>query len=254
MKTKSLLKFFDLSLKEFETYRLLLDSIPRSVAEISVKLDIPRATVYDLIENLEKLDLIYKVKFDNKSKYLSRDPLYLQNLIATKNAKLIADRNELDEASEGLNTLIRQLGESGKSYFQSGMKVLTDKKSVANIYDEVTRAKEVRSFLNSEDMLSIFPENVEKFSDAVKAGTKSWAIFIDNKSSREIIKKHKKEKFYFYKFFPKGFEYKAMDYLIFSDKVVIVERTVDPIAYVIENALLYNNSKALFDLIWELLP
>lgn len=254
MKTKDLLKFFDITLNEFEIYRLLLEGTPKTIAEISSTINIPRPSIYNIIDSLTKKDLVHKILIGHKHKFAARDPMYLQNLIAIKNAKLIAEKSELEIASSSLSKLINQLEESEKSYFQAGMKVLTSKKAMTSVYDEITRSQEIRSFLNSDDVVNIFPENAKKFSNAVNNGSKSWAIFINNKSSRDLIKKHFNESNYYYKFFPKNFNYKSMDYLIYSGKIAIVERSVEPIAYIIENQLLYENSKALFDLIWAFLP
>ncbi len=253
MKTKDLLKFFDITLNEFEIYRLLLEGSPKTIAEISSVINIPRASVYDWIESLTDKNLVHKITVGRKRKFVARDPIYLQNLVAIKNAKLSAEQREIEIASSNLDKLINQLEENGKSYFQAGMKVLTNKKAIASIYDEITKSKEIRSFLNSDDVVNIFPENAKKFSDAVNNGSKSWAIFSNNKSSHDLIKKHANEQNYYYKFFPKNFNYKSMDYLIYSGKIAIVERSLEPIAYVIENQLLYENSKALFDLIWAFL-
>jgi len=48
-----------------------------------------------------------------------------------------------------------------------------------------------------------------------------------------------------------------MDYLIYEDHIAIVnfdEKNRQPICIVIENRLVYEHAKVLFDLMWSLLP
>lgn len=254
MEVKNLLKFLNLSIKEFEVYRFLISDVPKSIFEISSGVNIPRTTLYTYIDNLISKGLVRQVKVSNKHKYLSNDPSHLKNLVAIEKAKIDVQNARLNEASSALDSLLLKIKSTEKSYFESALKVLTGNNSIAKLYDEIMEAKEVRSFLNSEDLIDIFPENAEKFSKATSEGLLSLAILTNNLKARKLIKKHSNEKNYLYKFFPKDFAYTPMDCLIFSEKVVILERTIDPVAYIVDNVLMYDISKAMFDLIWSLLP
>jgi hypothetical protein len=95
--------------------------------------------------------------------------------------------------------------------------------AVRRVYDKILKAKEIRSYAHLNKIYEYFPENVKKFAEGCKSGTKLWDFQSFDEITPKMIKDNKHQKNYFYKILPKKFMIDSMDYLVFNDSVAIID-------------------------------
>ncbi|MBI3366121.1 hypothetical protein HY041_00640, partial [Candidatus Roizmanbacteria bacterium] len=135
------------------------------------------------------------------------------------------------------------------------IKYYEGKQAVNHIYEEGLNAKEFRAYVNCHELSKVFPENENRFLEAhnKKNDMNIWEIMENSPEAREYIKKIPKKRYY-HKFIPEGMNLSIIDYIIFDGKVAIVNLEKHTTGVLISNEHYYNNAKALFEFVWQMLP
>lgn len=235
---------------ETKVYLGLLEKGASTVLELSKHVKLNRTTTHLTIETLIKKGLATHIQNGSRRQIIPEPPEKLSVLIDQ-------EKWEIKRKEDNLQDIITSIYDTvlnAKENTESQVKYYEGKRAVQNIYDDILRSSEIRAYVNSGEIIDVFPENFEKFQSVARNGrTEIWDLQEDNYLSRQFTEKVKIQNYHL-KFFPKDIKIHSMDYLIYEDKITIIRGKPTPLAIVIQNRLLYENAKVLFDLMWRLLP
>jgi HTH-type transcriptional regulator, sugar sensing transcriptional regulator len=244
------LKQLDLSDVEAKLYLTLLKTGPASVRDLAQTVDIKRTTAYFYIDQLVEKGLIMKLVKGSKKLVAANDPENLQVLVEEKLKKA-------KEVQKGFPDILKALTTSlpkENNGTEAEIKYYKGKSGVKKIYEESLGGKELRSFVNVEEVLEAFPENAQLFNNAFDKNPEMIMYEIAENSSEAKNRIETSNKNHIYKLLPKGMKLTAQDILIYENKVAIIHFRDQINAIVLHNADLYSNLKLLFDFIWKILP
>ena len=242
---------------ESKIYLTLFEAGSLTARELTQKLGVGRTTVYPPIDALIEKELIIKLVKDGKTQFAVTDPKHslsaLLNTVVAKKKQEVKDLQEILPAV--INNLERPYSQQ-ENIEEAEIKYYKGKLGVKKIYEELLKAKEVRSYVNMEEILEIFPENAKLFDKASTDNRemKMFEIVEDSTKARERVKTSNKSKTYFYKFFPDNVKITSTDVLIYDGKVSFINLKDQINGVTHYNRDLFNNFKILFDLLWKMLP
>ncbi|MEK7570719.1 MAG: helix-turn-helix domain-containing protein [Patescibacteria group bacterium] len=238
---------------EANFYIILLKSGPMTVAELAEKAKLHRTAAYSHIDSLMEKGVLAKTTGAG-SKIVANPPEHLYYLLEQKANEIKTLQTKLPTVISALNTSFLQQ----KIAYPSEIKYYKGKTGVKNIYQECTKAKEIRSYFNQDDVRKIFPENGDLLHAAFTHNLKLVIHEIVEYSTLAVqrMNSYKENKRHLYKFLPKDIKITANDILIYDGKVAIINvgDKNNVTGVVLSNKDYYNNSVQLFNLLWRLLP
>jgi sugar-specific transcriptional regulator TrmB len=243
------LKQLDLSDVEAKLYFTLLQTGPTSVRDLAQTIEIKRTTAYFYIDQLVEKGLIIKLVKNTKKLVAANDPESLTVLIEKKFKTAKSVQKSLPTILKALNTIIPQ-----GTLADAEIKFYKGKIAVKKIYEESVTGNELRSYVKVETLDGLFSNNVGLFNQAFKKNPQLSVkeIIYDSplatKDAQQIFLDNKR---YAYKLMPKKLKLTSGDTLIFDKKVAIINFGQQITGVIINNKDYYNNSKELFDFIWE---
>ncbi len=241
----------DLGFSDIEStiYLNLLKNGPSTVLEISRRTGVNRITTHSNAEALIKKGLLSTIKKGGK-RYLIAEPAEKVNAIV--NAEEISLNRKKALMPEIMELLKSETSHKG-SQTQLDVRTYEGKVAIEILYDEILRSKQLRAFVNAEEINRIYPNNFKKFIDATYSGNiEIWDVVERNPFGLYNVNNNSAPNYHI-KALPDGVEIGTMDYLIHDGKITIIDGDVDPVAVVISSPTLYLNSKAIFDCMWRLL-
>jgi len=245
------LKQLELSDEEAKLYLTLLQTGPTSVRDLAETVGIKRTTAYFYIDLLVDKGLIMKLVKGSKKLVAANEPENLQTLVEAKleSAKAV---------QQGFPDMLKTLSSLPKDNVTNDAEIryYKGKNGVKKIYEESLKSKELRSFVNVEEVLQILPENEQLFDDATKHNPdmKMFEIVEDSPQARKRMAiSGKNTQNYLYKFLPENMRIQSTDILIYDGKVGIINLKDQINGVVLHNNDLYNNLRLLFDFIWDML-
>lgn len=244
------LKQLDLSDAEAKLYLTLLQTGPTSVRELAQTVDIKRTTAYFYIDQLVEKGLIMKLVRGSKKLVAANEPENLEHLVEEK----IKTAKGVQKGFPAiLNTLKSSLPPEATNK-DADIKYYKGKNGVKKIYIEALDAKEIRSYVNTEEIAKAFPNNYDLLNIAFKKNPiiKIFEICEESPKTRERLKLANKN--HFYKILPKNLKLTSQDVLIYDNKVAIIDLKGQTNAIVLHSIDLSKNFKLLFDLLWDVLP
>jgi predicted transcriptional regulator len=251
---KFLAEEMNLSRKEIKLYLNLTKYGPTTILDLAEITGINRATTHVNIENLTQKGLVTQIKKGRGSRRLimAEPAEKLSVIFKARKAKLEAAENQLDFITQGITNLKKEQRQSG------GMEIrrYSGKDEIRLVYEDVLKAKEIRTYANTSEILKIFPGNIQKFIDAHKKNRDMhiWEIMKDSKETQAYIKKMVPERF-FCRLVTEGLPLLSTDYLIFDGKVALIEILNGAISgIVIEDKNFYESSKIIHEFVWGYLP
>ncbi|MFH1112037.1 MAG: helix-turn-helix domain-containing protein [Patescibacteria group bacterium] len=235
------LKIFGLSPKEAQVYLGLLELGSSAVQKIARKSVLPRATVYDILDELANKGLVSTFEQKGVKHYTAENP--------EKLFKLAQDRARLLEA------ILPQL----KALYQSPadrpmVRFFQGKEGMKVILEEVLESKsEFLTFSSAEDLFMVlddyFPEFVKR---RVALKIPARVITRDSAKARERKRLGPKE-MREVRLIPAIYDFHGMK-MIFGKKIALFAFYKDLIAVIIESEELAKLEKAQFELLWKNLP
>ena len=254
---KSIISYLEqLNLTEIESklFITLLESGPITVRELAELADMKRTTAYLYIDQLVEKGLVMKVVKGSHKLIAVVDPeVSIQNLVEQKIKMASSLKEEFSTILKNINETLPE----GKEIGDAEIKFYKGTHGVKKVYEEALMSNEIRSFVNLSAMGQLFVDTSDLFMDAFKnnLNLKMYEIFEDSEQSRKAIESQSDNTRFFYKFHPDEMRFSAADTLIYDGKVSIVNvRANDVTGVILKNNEYYNNSKELFDYIWNILP
>lgn len=241
----------ELGLTDIEAgiYLNLLRNGPSTILEISRRTGLNRITTHSNCEDLLRKGLLSMIRKGGRRFLIAEAPEKLNFILQAEELKLQRKRQLLPKTLALLKNEISHVG--GKTHFD--VRTYEGKNALDMLYDEILKSKELRAFVNAEEINRIFPENFQRFRDAAAKGDiEIWDV-VENNSIGKIQESKDPNANYHIKILPQGVEIGSMDYLIHDNKITIIEGEPEPVAVVISSPSLYLNSKAIFEVMWNLL-
>jgi sugar-specific transcriptional regulator TrmB len=247
------LEHLDLSEGEAKLYLTLLETGPLIVRELARTVKINRTTAYMYLKQLEKKGLVMKMVKGSRTQVAANKPREsLPHLVEQKIQQNMNMREELPDIIKTLEEALPKMPSSD----DAEVKHYKGKLGVKKIYEEVLKSKEIRSYVNIAEVLTVFPENAQLFDDANLSNPemKMYEFVEDSPEARERIALSKKRGRYFYKILPRNKKVQSTDILIYDGKVSIINLKDRINGVILYNKDLYHNFKLLFDIMWEMIP
>lgn len=248
------LKQLELTDEEATIYLTLLQTGPVSVKALAEEIDIKRTTSYLYINSLIDKGLIAKIVKGSQKMVAANDPQESLDFLVKKKIKNAEALK--DSFPKMLETITSSLPQLNSSVDDAEIRYYKGKNGVRKIYEDILKAKEQRSFVDSTKIAEIFPDNFKLFINAFKHNPemKMFEIFQDSSITDDFLKILSQQKNYAYKSLPKGMKLNTQDIIIYDNKVAIISFQNNLSGVVLQNRDLYNNFKLIFDLIWKMLP
>lgn len=245
------LKHLGLSEAESKIYARLLEIGQSSITELAHSLSMNRVTAHFNIQSLIDKGLITHVKLGRLREITAQPPQVLQYLVEQKEKEAADARGEFNLT---LPLLTKSMPTKENSAGKFDVKFYEGKNGVRAIYRELLKSKEIRAYVNISNIFELFPENATLFPDAqVHRSSTLWEILEDSPRSREYIKTFDPKR-YSYKFFPSKWHVSVFDYLIFDGQIAMISGKGELDGLIIQNENMFENAKALFEMLWSLLP
>lgn len=247
------LKQLNLSEIEAKLYLTLLKSGPTSIRDLAQTVDIKRTTTYFYIDQLVEKGLITKLVRGSKKVVAANDPEDLKILVEEKLKNALSVEQEFPNILHMLTSSLPQEEQT----IDSEIRNYKGKIGVKKLYVQALKAKELRSLVNIEEILSAFPENPDLFDKAVNhnPGMIMYEIVVQSPQTVARMKQATgRTKNYYFKFLPKTMNIRSTDILIYDGNVSFIELKNQTNAVTLHSKELYNNFILLFDYIWQTLP
>ncbi len=243
------LKNLGLSDIEADLYLGLLERGPSSIMQLAKYTKKKRSTTHVNIENLIAKGIVTQTSKGSRRMVIAEPPEKLGTILEQK-------KWELEKLKKGLSEFVSEVSRESDTKDSSPVEVkyYEGKIGVRSIYQEVLKSRELRSYVNIQQIFKQFPENPQLFPEAPKKGHFSiWKEIIEeSRRSKEYVNSNLPN--YEVKFFPKKWNISLFDYMIFDNKVGIITGRDNIKGILIEDPNIYQNAKILFEMMWELLP
>lgn len=237
------LKKFGLSEKEGNVYLSCLELGETTAGDISIKSNLPRTLVYDILERLINLGLIsYNIKASKK------------HFIAAEPQELLRILKEKEESIKGILPNLEQLYKL-KGIKRPKVEIYEGKEGMKTIMNNILRSKikEFRAYGSSRSSFEIIPAFMDEWhKQRINQKITMKILYNNTKESKEKIKnKPESLKYTKYKFMPIELESPTAT-IIYEDKVVLQSWTKDPFAVLIEDEQMAENQKRYFEELWRI--
>lgn len=238
MELEKALEQYGLSEKQAKVYLASLELGTASVLKIAQKSGLKRPTVYLIIEELLKENLIVKVPQERKIYYKAVNPSQL--------VKQVEERKRVLESISGrLQMLYQQDSKEPKVRYYEG------KDKLYKIYEEIFNSKEIWGIFNAEKYYHIFNEEDDRHFYRIlnRAGGVLYDMFEDSKIAKKMANLKFKRGLRESKFLPKGFKV-DVDILVYGDKVAMF--ALESLAVVvIEDRAIAESQRQLIKFMWQ---
>jgi sugar-specific transcriptional regulator TrmB len=234
---------FGLSEKEAKVYLACLELGNSLASEISLKSNLPRTLIYDLLERLIDLGLISYTIRENKKYFMASSPKELIRIIREK--------------EEAVRKTLPQLEaiEKAKGLKRPKVEIYEGKEGMKTVMDDILRAniKELLSYGSSRSSFEIIPAFMEDWHKRrIKKKITMKVMYNNTPEAREKVKTRIESlKYGKYRFMPIEVNFPTAT-IIYGNKVVQQSWTKDPFAVVIESEALAENQKRYFQELWKL--
>ncbi|MBI5803423.1 hypothetical protein HY448_01940 [Candidatus Pacearchaeota archaeon] len=239
---KSLSKF-GLSEKEAKVYLASLEIADATASDISIKSNLPRTLVYDILERLIERGLVsYSIK-SNKKHFLAVHPKKFLTILRDKETAISSVMSELE-------LIYKKEGTK-----RPKVEIYEGKEGMKTIMEDIlrSRVKEFLAYGSSRSSYEIIPAFMGDWHKRrINRKVVMKVIYNNTKQSREKIKIFKSTLNYTkYKFMPIELESPTAT-IIYSDKVVLQSWTKEPFAVIIKSKEMAENQKRYFEELWKI--
>lgn len=232
-------------------YQGLLEIGPTTVMELAEHVDIKRITAHFNIKNLIEKGLVTQTIRGARRQIMAEPPERLEYFVKQK----LDAVNNLQGRFPDFLDIIHTSFPKVQTRKNVEIKYYEGKQAVMHIYKEALKAKEFRAYVTNKELLKVFPINHDLFAETFKKRKEMqiWEIMDDSPEARLYINKMPQENRFHYKFIPKDVNLSIIDYMIFDGKVAIVNFEKKVTGILIINERYYNNAKALYGFVWQML-
>ncbi len=236
------LEKFGLSEKQSKTYLACLELGESTANDISIKSNLPRTLVYDLLEKLIELGLVsYSVK-DNKKYFLASDPKAFLSILSEKEKTI----KEVLPQLETLNTI--------KGYKRPKIEVYEGLEGMKTMMNEIINSGilEFFGYGSSRSSYELIPGFMDEWhKKRIKKKIIMNVIYNNTEETRRKVKDIKTLKYSKFKLMPIDLASPTAT-VIYKNKVVFQSWTKKPFAVVIQDENMAKNYKEYFKALWKI--
>lgn len=242
---KEELKLLGLNDVDIKVFLSVLELGESSASEIAKKSEVPRASIYDILERLEKEGLVSHIVKDFKKYFNTSEPSTIVESLEYKKKRIKQILPELEKIKK------KAVGEIAKTEIYIGKKGM---QSILNIILEEKELFVLGASRKSSEVMPYFMENW--FRERAKRKIKVKIIYND---TEEVKKSMKKSKNYFHA--ETGWDHKflSVDYIspimtvVFADKVMLATwKKEEPSAILIQNKDIAETYKGYILGLWKI--
>ncbi|MBI2499211.1 hypothetical protein HYV88_03125 [Candidatus Woesearchaeota archaeon] len=237
------LKKFGLSEKEGKVYLSCLGLGETTAIDISIKSNLPRTLIYDILERLINLGLVsYNIKA-NKKHFTAAEPQELLRILKEKEESIKEILPNLEELQK-LKGVKRPKVEVYEGI--EGMKTVMDNILKAGI-------NEFLGYGSSKSSFPIIPAFMEKWhTQRVKQKIFMKIIYNDSLEAHKRVNEYKQTlKYAQYKFMPIKANSPTAT-IIYGNKIALQSWTKEPFAVLIDNEEMAKNQRRYFEELWKI--
>lgn len=214
-----------------------------------VETKLPKATVYDTLESLEKRGLVHSYIHTKTTKYTAEDPEYIQHLLSK-------EARDIKQKQAQFTTILPELYGIRNEHFQvpkirmyqgmEGMKIVLE--------DSLSAGDTIDTVVNVHDMETYFHDINEPYAQKrTKLNIKKRVLVPDTPWTREFLSTYIATKVSDIRFLPADFALFHVEMNIYDNKLTyITYRDREPVGVIIEDADIYLTQKAFFESLWQL--
>lgn len=237
------LKKFGLAEKESKVYLACLELGDSTASNISVKSNLPRTLVYDILERLIEFGLVsYSIK-NNKKYFKASDPRELIRILEEKQKAVFFILPKLKSLQKE------------KGSVRPKVEIYEGKDGMKTVMNDIlnSNVKEFLAYGSSRSSYEIIPAFMDDWhKKRIKKKIVMRIIYNNTKQARNKVKKLKSSLDYTkYKFMLIELESPTAT-LIYTNKVVLQSWTKEPFAVMIEDREMANNQKKYFEELWKI--
>ncbi len=247
---RDILKQTGLDEKEIKVYSTLLNSGGLTVLQLSEKSELKRTNLYNILDSLEKVNLVRKVEKETTTRYFPQSPKEIEKLITRQNLMLNHAKLNYDILINSLQSQFTLVEHKPLITYYEGIEGLK------RLYEDVNNTGEDILLLRSsyddkrEDVDNVIAEQIV---NQVKRGIHAKVIgpLEDPEEAKELYTKYDKLRLVEERFI-KNFPFNLpAQILIYGNKTAISTIREAIIVTVIDHKDVTNTYRALFDFIWQ---
>jgi sugar-specific transcriptional regulator TrmB len=244
------LKELELSDNEVKIYMGLLRLQTTTIKELSQYVGMNRTTAHMYVETLIEKGLIMETRNGSRRQILAEFPEKLKYIVDQKIEGVKNLKKKLPTVLKMMTIKFPKIKEAE----EIKVKYYKGRKRIKSIYKDVLQSKEVRAYVTAK-LDALFPENIPLFIKTINENKKLhiWEIVDNSAIHKEYIEKMSKSSRYYYKIVPPHIDLSIVDYMIYDNKVALISNKDETIGVVIESVDYYDNAKAIFNLLWDVL-
>ncbi len=235
------LKLLGLNDTDIKVYLALLELEESLASEIAKKADIPRASIYDILNRLSKEGLVsYIIKDFNKYFHAANPKTIIENL------------NYKKERIKDILPKLEKL-QKNKTEEKTYTKIYEGKKAIQTIFNMMLEEKEILALGGSRKTSEILPYFMPKWNKQRKRRKINVKMIYNNiEDIRKKVKKVEKSlQPIKYKFLSTNYMSPALT-IIFGNKIMFGLFHKEPSATLIENKEIANTYKEYFKNLWKI--
>ncbi len=247
----------DLSQQEIKIYTKLYEFGALTATDFSRLIQIPRTTILHNLNKLSEKGLILSKYKNGKKLFEANDPESIIQIIDRKKEKYKENLKSIEDLEKDLPEFMFDMNLIKKHYKNSDVDVRLFEgiEGVRSAYKLILQSKVLRTYANATWVTKNITDVTLSYRKKVLNNEINLkTIFLNNSSSRKTIEYFENSNRYKYKFLPKYVNISGIDYTILDNKIAIIHGDDKPSAIIINSELLSEHAKALFDLMWDLLP
>ncbi len=243
---KTSLQRLGFSHEEIEVYLTTLKLGTATVLQIAQTVDIPRTTVYLLIDSLVEKGLLIQETQEKKKFLVPESPQKLLQLAQQQKETLIKTISTLQSHLPQLQAVYNLKVDKPKLKYYEGIK------EVQGIYEEALNFEKLYMHCMSKQSVDVMEEFVEKyFEKIVKQMIHTQEIVSDSEEDKAYQKKYSTTRNEII-CIPKKYSTNT-DYIMYGDSVAFITyKNGEPMAVVIEDKEITHFEKIRFMMIWDL--
>lgn len=242
---KELFKNLGVNNKEMETFLKLLELGAQPVSVVARHMSIPRPTMYLILENLKKLNLVEEFEHGG-IKYFKCIPVKdIEEVLKLKEIKIRETSELLERNISDLEKLENRLSITPKVKFFEG------KDEVTKVYENVLKEKTFTAIFNPEVVKKIMPVYLTKVAETIRKNSlKVRELVTDCKEAKDYIKKYNLKNHQI-KILPKNMAFYS-DTIICKEKIYMISYGDNEIsATEIYSEALAKTQKNIFEQLWK---
>lgn len=234
---------------EAKIYLTLLWIGTTHAGRLVLETKLPKATVYDTLESLEKKWLIHSYIHAKTTKYTAEDPEYIVHILEKQS-------KELKKKQQQFATILPELYGIRNEHFQvPKIRMYQGMEGMKTVLDDTLSAHEIiYTYVNVQDMETYFKAINDPYAQKrVEHNIKKRVFVEDTPWSRDFLKKYIGMKVSEVKFLPASKIF-HLEMNIYDNKVTyLTYRDREPIGIIIEDRDIYEVQRALFETLWSMI-